>query len=67
MAHAEWCGKPCGECINPCRLDEEIPCSPSCTLLNPDGSRQDELCIADRCDAYCDWDAIEESEVENMP
>lgn len=50
MAHREWCGKPCSECKNPCRLDESIPCSPDCENLLPDGDPDPEKCKG--CDAY---------------
>lgn len=51
MAHKDWCGKPCGECDTPCRLDESMPCSPDCEALNEDGSRNVEVCTAAGCDA----------------
>lgn len=44
MAHAEWCGKPCCECQNPCWIDENLPCSPDCVNLLPDGSPDPEKC-----------------------
>lgn len=52
MAHEDWCGKPCSECVEPCLLDQEIPCSPNCDLLQPDGSRYPRLCKETGCDAY---------------
>ena len=51
MAHENWCGKPCGECMNPCRLDESIPCSPDCQNINFDGTRNETDCLASHCDA----------------
>lgn len=51
MAHKLWCGKPCCDCEHPCKLDEQIPCSPDCPNLNPDGSRKVAKCKADGCDA----------------
>jgi hypothetical protein len=51
MAHKDWCGKPCGECKKPCKLDEEIPCSPNCENLNNDGTRKIKSCQESRCDA----------------
>jgi len=48
MPHENWCGKPCADCQNPCRLDESIPCSPDCTELSADG-----VCLLDEpCDFY---------------
>ena len=56
MAHAEWCGKPCGECENPCYLDESMPCSPCCENLDEDGDPKNPYeCIKAGCDAYV-WD-----------
>lgn len=52
MAHKDWCGKPCSECSAPCRLDQEIPCSPDCDGLNEDGSQNARLCIESGCDAF---------------
>ena len=49
MAHKDWCGKPCSECTNPCKLDEEIPCSPDCGNLNEDGSRKIKACQENKC------------------
>ena len=51
MAHNDWCGKPCSDCGDPCKLDQEIPCSPDCENLNPDGSRKTEQCNEAGCDA----------------
>lgn len=50
MAHAEWCGKPCGECENPCWVDFAIPCSPDCENLRPDGTVDHEKCKG--CEVY---------------
>jgi len=54
MAHKDWCGRPCSDCQNHCRLDEEIPCSPDCENLNEDGSRETESCKGAECDAIVD-------------
>lgn len=51
MAHKDWCGKSCADCENPCALDENMPCSPDCENLNPDGTRAVLKCNAARCDA----------------
>ena len=60
MAHAEWCGKPCCDCEDPCWLDESMPCSPSCENLGPDGEPLDwRKCKADGCDAYI-WEEWED-------
>jgi len=53
MAHMDWCGKPCGECLNPCKLDESIPCSPDCENLLPDGTPETTKCREAECDAIC--------------
>ena len=37
MAHKDWCGRTCAECVLPCRLDESIPCSPDCPYLGKNG------------------------------
>lgn len=50
MAHAEWCGKPCCECINPCWIDQMLPCSPDCENLQPDGTADQEKCRG--CEVY---------------
>ena len=35
MAIDGYCGKmKCCDCSSPCRLDEEIPCSPDCSNLD---------------------------------
>lgn len=48
--HEEWCGKECGECKNPCALDESIPCSPDCENLGKNGETYpDGVCKG--CDA----------------
>ena len=52
MPIQEWCGRPCAQCENPCALDESIPCSPDCELLQPDGNRDRVLCAG--CDACLD-------------
>jgi len=52
MAHENWCGKPCGECNDSCKLDETIPCSPNCEGLNPDGTRNAKICIMNGCDGF---------------
>ena len=59
--HKNWCGKPCGECKNPCRLDEELYCSPDCPCLGKDGEMDDPECK--ECDAYKAW--LEDMEMEN--
>ena len=51
MAHNEWCGRLCGECLDNCKLDESIPCSPDCNYLLPDGSRDVINCREAECDA----------------
>lgn len=51
MAHEEWCGKPCSECVDTCSLDTKIPCSPDCDLLRPDGTLHIRLCEESECDA----------------
>ena len=50
MAHNEWCGKPCSGCIDSCKLDESIPCSPDCENLLPDGGRDVINCREAECD-----------------
>lgn len=50
MAHPNWCGKSCAECIQPCMLDESMSCSPDCPGLNPEtGEPGSDLCKD--CDA----------------
>ena len=50
MAHANWCGKPCYECTNPCSTDESIPCSVDCEYLRPDGTPDPVKCKG--CEVY---------------
>ena len=50
MAHKDWCGKPCADCEQPCALDESMPCSPDCDLLNADGTQDGDQC--ESCDVY---------------
>ena len=52
MPHMDWCGKPCGDCKNPCALDESMPCGPGCEYLLPSGERNIEECVKIKCDAY---------------
>ena len=52
MPHMDWCGKPCGDCENPCALDESMPCGPDCEYLLPNGELNIEECVKVRCDAY---------------
>ena len=52
MAHDNRCGKPCGECVDSCALDESIPCSPDCENLLSDGIRNEKGCRKAECDAY---------------
>lgn len=47
--HKEWCGRACCDCDSPCRLDEEIPCSPDCEYLGANGETDHEQCK--NCDA----------------
>jgi len=48
--HRLWCGRPCADCENPCKLDESIPCSPDCELLGKNGEWTHIECK--KCDAY---------------
>jgi len=57
VAHRDWCGKPCADCANPCKLDESIPCSPDCENLFLDGEYDPVKCNEARCDAITDDDA----------
>ena len=52
MAIDGWCGKPCSSCNSSCTLDKQIPCSPNCENLNPDGTRNAAACGFGGCDAY---------------
>lgn len=52
MAIDGWCGKPCGACDSSCALDEQLPCSPDCENLNPNGTRNIVACSLSGCDAY---------------
>ena len=52
MPRAEWCGKECCDCENPCYWDENYPCSPCCELLGKDGRPIDhDKCRESGCDA----------------
>ena len=65
MAHRDWCGRDCGECENPCALDESMLCGPNCENLSPDGEPDPVKCKG--CDAYkeyCIMFDIEEEEDE---
>ena len=50
MAHIDWCGKPCADCIDPCTLDKSIPCSPDCENLFASGLRDAPKCDHAKCD-----------------
>ena len=52
MAHKDWCGKPCSECLSPCPLDESMRCSPDCDGLHEDGTRDAKECTKSGCDAF---------------
>lgn len=55
MAHKDWCGKRCAECLHSCSLDESIPCSPDCSNLGLDGNPIDPiLCKVVGCDSMDD-------------
>jgi len=62
MAHKKWCGKPCADCSDPCALDQSMPCSPDCELLNADGTVDATRCQVAGCDAIT-W---EKTTAENM-
>lgn len=47
--HKDWCGKPCCDCENPCKLDEILPCSPDCECLGRNGEHLHPEC--QDCDA----------------
>lgn len=47
--HKDWCGKSCGDCKKPCRLDESIACSPDCEFLGENGEHNHPEC--QDCDA----------------
>ena len=47
--HKDWCGKPCCNCTEPCKLDESIPCSPDCKHLGKNGEHTSPEC--QDCDA----------------
>lgn len=47
--HKDWCGKPCADCKHPCRLDNDIPCSPDCENLGANGETDCHEC--QKCDA----------------
>jgi hypothetical protein len=64
MAHKLWRGKECCDCEHPCKLDEQIPCSPDCENLNPNGSRKVAKCKAARCDAFLKTDIYKEANNE---
>ena len=49
MAHKDWCGKPCSQCICKCTLYGQISCSPDCPELRPDGTPGGRICPD--CDA----------------
>ena len=52
MPHMDWCGKPCGDCEDPCALDKGMPCSPDCGNLLPYGGRNKKECRTIKCDAF---------------
>ena len=68
MAHKDWCGKPCSECQNPCKLDYSLPCSPDCENLGQDGYPIEADCKG--CDAYEEYRIMmedEENSNDNYP
>ena len=46
MAHKDWCGRTCAECILPCSLDESLPCSPDCPYLGKNGETKNLECLS---------------------
>lgn len=46
-----WCGKKCSDCEHPCKQDNETPCSLDCEGMNPDGTRNIDICKKVGCDA----------------
>ena len=60
--HKDWCGTACSECQTSCALDESIPCSPDCALLNSDGDPEDlRECLRSGCDAIICIDKIQDA------
>lgn len=51
--HKDWCGKPCCDCKNPCKLDESISCSPDCECLGRNGEHLHPEC--QDCDALPEY------------
>lgn len=51
--HKEWCKKCCADCTAPCKLDEELYCSPDCEFLGENGEMNAPECK--NCDAYKAW------------
>lgn len=47
--HKDWCGKPCCDCKNACKLDESISCNPDCEFLGENGEHTHPEC--QDCDA----------------
>lgn len=59
--HKEWCENCCSECKTRCVLDESIPCSPDCDLLNEDGIPINLYeCLESGCDAIICIDKIQD-------
>lgn len=50
MALGGWCGRTCSECMKPCKLDQQIPCSPDCKCLTRDGKIHIADCLKSGCD-----------------
>lgn len=51
MAIKGYCGKgKCAECLSPCILDEQIPCSLDCENLTGDGRIKIRECVKAACE-----------------
>jgi hypothetical protein len=65
--HEKWCGEPCGKCKKNCTLDESIPCSPDCKMLDYNGNPKNlRNCLESDCDAIICVEKIQDAVAEDL-
>ena len=62
--HTDWCGRPCSECMKPCKLDENMPCSPDCVGIDHSTGKPAFGVLCEGCDAGEAWKELYGKEEE---
>ena len=65
--HKKWCGNPCADCKTSCTLDESMPCSPDCEMLDDNGKPKNlRNCLESGCDAIICIDKIQDAVADEL-